>query len=74
MVMNRSSFPKTLMHAFSLSRLVIEFLQDDRDAFPEEDAADYRDEEFLMHDDRRHRDDAAYGETTRVAHEYLCGI
>ena len=40
--------------------------------FEEEHAAKQGQQQLFVHDDGRHRDDAADGQTARVAHEDLC--
>ena len=45
-----------------------------REDFEEEHAAEQGQEQFLVHDDGRHGDDATDGQATRVAHEDLGGI
>ena len=72
-VMDGGALEESLLHALLLAPLVVEALDDDREALHEEHAAEDGDEQFLADDDGTHGDDATDGEATRVAHEDLGG-
>ena len=72
-IMDGGALEEALLHPFLFASLVVEALDDDREALYEEDAAEDGDEQLLADDDGAHGNDATDGEATRVAHEDLCG-
>ena len=72
-VMDGGALEETLLHALLLAPLVVEALDDDREALHEEDTTEDGDEQLLADDDGTHGDDATDGEAAGVAHEDLGG-
>ena len=71
-VVERGHAPDTCAHAvFLLGKLEVEALQEHGQALGEEYPAEQGYQEFLAHEHCAHADDAADGETARIAHEYL---
>ncbi len=73
MVMERCAFPYTHMLPPFLVELIYPGLDDDGEAFHQEDTAEQGYEEFLMDDHGANADDAADGEAAGVAKEDLGG-
>ena len=72
-VVDGGALEEALLHALLLAPLVVEALDDDREALDEEHAAEDGDEQLLADDDGADGDDAADGEAAGVAHEHLRG-
>ena len=72
--MYRRTLEDALLDTFALTEFVIPNLHDHRKALHEEDATEYRQQQFLMDDDGTHTDDTTDRKTAGIAHEDLGGV